>query len=88
MKLLCFEHPLHLVRHSVIGVVTEIGGYLIRTGEYRRASPARDVEGFLVDRLLCHLYWINSTHYLRNSVLMPHGPYDWASRTRMYRFSQ
>lgn len=72
MKLLRFEHPLHLVRHRVVRVVTKIRGYLVRTGEYRRARPARYVDGFLVDRLLCHLYWINSTHYSTKSV--PHDP--------------
>lgn len=63
VHLLRLEQPLDLVRHCVVGVVTEIRRDFVGGRQQRRACPARDIQDLLVGGLLGHLYGINGTHY-------------------------
>ena len=63
MKLLSFEHTLHLVRYGVVWVVSKIRRDLIRGSQRGGASPTRNVQGLLVRCLLRHLHWVNCSHY-------------------------
>jgi hypothetical protein len=62
MHLLGFEETLDLVGDCVVWVIAEVGGHLVGASQEGRASPARDVEDFLVWCLLRHLYWVDSSH--------------------------
>lgn len=63
MQLLCFEYSLHLIRHRVVRVVSEIRRDLVRGGKHRGASPPRNIQHFLIDSLLGHLNRVNGSHY-------------------------
>ena len=63
VQLLGLEQPLHLIWHRIVRIVAKVRRDFIRTGQYRGASPARNVEHLLVRRLLRHLNGINGSHY-------------------------
>lgn len=62
MQLLGLEETLDLVGDCVVWVIAEVCGHLVGASQERRASPAGDVENFLVGCLLRHLYWVDSSH--------------------------